>query len=101
MTSLKGIVMLMIKKNGNKVWVTFTFSPTDSVENVAILGEWKNWNEEPMKKKKNGDYSITKILNSGDSFQFGYKVNNQEWVCEEECSTICSPLGTLNSLLVL
>lgn len=32
--------MLTIKQNGNKVWVTFTFSPTYTVENVAISGEW-------------------------------------------------------------
>ncbi|MBU1667322.1 hypothetical protein KKC13_02825 [bacterium] len=93
--------MLTIKKNGNKAWVTFTFSPTNVVENVAILGEWNQWKEEPMKKKKNGDYYITKVLTSGNSFQFGYKVNGNDWVREEQCASVPSPFTSQNSLLTL
>jgi len=93
--------MLVLKENGNKVWVTFTFSPTDAVENVKVLGEWSQWKEEPMKKKKNGDYYITKVLNSGNSFEFGYMVNNSEWICDETCSSVSSPFGTLNSILTV
>ena len=91
----------MLKKNENKVWVTLTFSPTGTVENVNVLGEWSRWKEEPMKKKKNGDYYITKILNSGNSFQFGYMVNNKDWIRDETCSSVSSPFGTLNSLLTI
>ena len=93
--------MLTIKKNGNKVWVTFTFSPIYAVENVAVSGEWNEWKEESMKQKKNGDYYITKVLNVGDNFQLGYKVNHNDWTIEEECPSLPSIFGSQNSLLQL
>ncbi len=93
--------MIKITKKGNKAWVTFTFSSTAPIERVSLLGEWNQWKEEPMKKKKNGDYYITKVLTLGDSFEFGYKVNENDWLREEECNSIPSPFTSLNSLLTL
>ncbi len=93
--------MLTVKKNGKKVWVTFTFTPAQAVDEVAVAGEWNEWKEEPMKRKKSGDYYITKVLNSGENFQFGYKVNGNVWVTEEECSSVASPFASHNSLLEL
>jgi hypothetical protein len=91
--------MITIKKNGQKAWVTFTFSPTYTVENVAVSGEWNDWEEEPMKQKKSGDYYITKVLSPGDSFQFGYKVNQNDWITEEECPSVPTVFASQNSLL--
>lgn len=93
--------MLTIKNNGKKVWVTFTVSPTYLVENVVLSGEWNKWKEEPMKQKKSGDYYITKVFKTGDSFQFGYKVNQYDWITEEECPSVPSPFASHNSLLML
>jgi hypothetical protein len=83
--------MITMKKNGGKVWVTFTFPPVDGVDDVAVSGEWNEWKEEPMKKKKSGDYSI----------QFGYKVNGNDWITEDECPSVLSPFLSHNSLLEL
>jgi hypothetical protein len=91
--------MLKIKKNGQKVWVTFTFVPNEMVDSVIILGEWNNWTEEPMKLKKSGEYYITKVLSAGNNFQFGYKVNGTQWVNDDESPTVTSPFGSHNSLL--
>jgi len=93
--------MLTIKKNGQKVWVTFTFSPAAAVKDVAVSGEWSEWREEPMKQKKSGDYYITKVFKLGDSFQFGYKVDGSDWMTEEECTCVVSPFSSYNSLLNL
>jgi len=93
--------MIKMTKNGNKAWVTFTFSSTASVESVSLVGEWSQWKEEPMKRKKNGDYYITKVLPIGNNFEFGYKVNENEWMQEEECTSVPSPFTSLNSLLTL
>ena len=93
--------MLTIKKNGQKAWVTFTFAPTDDVNDVVVSGEWNAWKEEPMKQKKSGDFYITKVLKSGECFQFGYKVNGNDWIIEEECATVPSPFSSQNSLLEL
>ena len=91
--------MIKIKKNGKKTWITFTFSPSYDVENVMLSGSWSNWKEELMKKKKNGDYYLTKVLPSENSFEFGYKINNNEWITEEECSLTSSPFNSQNSLI--
>jgi len=94
-------MMVTIKKNGEKVWVTFTFSQLQDVDDVAVSGEWNGWKEEPMKQKKSGDYAITKVLKAGNTFQFGYKVNGREWMTEAECPSVHSPFASLNSLLEL
>ncbi|MEA2048134.1 MAG: hypothetical protein U9O64_06755 [Campylobacterota bacterium] len=93
--------MLSIKQNGQKVWVTFTYTPVSEVEHVAILGEWSEWKEEPMKQKKSGDYYITKIFKAGDSYQFGYRVNQSDWIIDETCTSVLSPYETQNSLVSL
>jgi hypothetical protein len=94
-------MMITIKKNKQKIWVTFTFLSTEIVESIVLSGEWNEWKEESMKQKKNGDYYITKVFKTGDNFQFGYKVNGNEWITEEECSSVPSPFTTHNSLLTL
>ena len=91
--------MVTIKKNGKKVWVTFTFSPPSEVESVSVSGAWSEWKLEPMKRKKSGDYSITKVLKADNRFEFGYKIDDCEWVTEDECPSVSSPFGTQNSVL--
>lgn len=93
--------MITLKKKKNKVWVTFTLNADEKVSHVALCGEWNSWKEEAMKKKKNGDYSIRRLLPSGHSFEFGYKVNHQEWINDESCPKVASPYGSENSLLEL
>lgn len=93
--------MIKITKKGAKAWVTFTFAPDEDVESVALSGDWSDWKDEPMKQKKNGEYSITKIIKTGDNYQFGYKVNGDEWVVESMCPVAMSPFYTENSVLEL
>lgn len=96
--------MVVVKKNGQKSWVTFTVSPTvysDEVDAVMLSGEWNKWGDEPMKKKKNGDFYLTKILKTGERFQFGYKLNGKRWIHDTECLTVVSPFESQNSLLEL
>lgn len=93
--------MITIKKNGEKVWVTFTFTSAKRVDDVVVSGEWNEWQEEPMKQKKSGAYSITKVLQAGERFQFGYKVNGNSWITEQECQSVPSPFLSENSLLEL
>lgn len=91
--------MIKVKQNGKKVWVTFTVLPTDEMNNVIICGEWSEWQEEPMKQKKNGEFYVTKVLPAGSRFEFGYKINGDQWVLEEACAQVPSPFGGSNSVL--
>jgi hypothetical protein len=93
--------MIVIKKNGQKTWVTFSYTPVDKIDDIAVSGAWNEWKVEPMKLNRNGIYSITKILKSDSTFEFGYRLNGNEWITEEKCPSVASPFATQNSLLEL
>lgn len=93
--------MIKIKTNGAKAWVTFSILPSEPIERAVLSGIWNDWEEEEMKQKKSGEYSITKILKVGDNYQFGYKINGCDWMTDEECPMVPSPFFSQNSLLEL
>lgn len=92
--------MIKITKKGNKAWVTFSL-PSSEGESVEICGEWNDWESEPMKVKKSGEFYITKVLKTDKNYQFGYRVNGQEWRCDDDLGCIPSPFNSHNSLLEL
>jgi len=47
--------MIKITKKVNKAWVTFTLA-SDAGSTVSICGEWNDWEKEPMKIKKSGEF---------------------------------------------
>ncbi|MEA3491378.1 MAG: isoamylase early set domain-containing protein [Campylobacterota bacterium] len=93
--------MIKINKKGNKAWVTFTLPAEDNLESASVSGEWNEWKSEPMKKKKNGDFYLRRLLDGGQSYEFGYSINGDEWKCDEELGCVASPFGSENSLLEL
>jgi hypothetical protein len=54
-----------------------------------------------MKKKKSGEFYIRKSLELGSEYQFGYRVNETQWHCDDELGCVPSPFGSQNSLLKL
>lgn len=90
--------MVTITKKGNKAWVTFNVYPNTG-EQITLCGEWSDWKSEPMKIKKSGEAYITKIFPIGQEYQFGYKVNECGWKCDEALASVSSPFGSKNSLL--
>jgi len=48
---------------------------------VCIVGDFNNWNihENPMKKLKDGDYSIKLDLETGREYQFRYLIDEIKW----------------------
>jgi len=86
--------MIRIKRKGNRVWVTFI---VEDGEKVFIKGSWNQWKKEPLKRRKNGTFSITKILKPG-RYEFGYEVDGK-WRADETLPAVPSPFGSKNSLL--
>jgi len=93
--------MIKTKQNGKKVWVTFTVTPSEGTREVALCGAWSDWEDEPMKMKKNGEFYVTRVLPAGSRFEFGYKINGSEWSVDEDCAAVESPFGTFNAVLEL
>ena len=91
--------MVKITKKEKKAKVTFT-APFKEVDSIELMGDWNDWEPEAMKQKKSGDFHLTKTLDIGSDYQFGYRCNG-EWVADETLDKIESPFGSQNSLLKL
>jgi len=68
--------------------VTFRLSKEDArnADSVHIIGEFNNWNKlnMPMKKLKNGSFSITLDLEKSNEYQFRYLIDEQTWINDSE-----------------
>ena len=94
--------MVKITKKGSKAWVTFTAPPTVShADEVKIKGSWNDWTPEPMKRKKSGEFYITKVLKTGETYEFGFVVDETAWVIDNDLPTVETPFGSENSVLHL
>ena len=70
-------------KSGSVCKVTFRF-PKDAApeaKNVTIVGDFNNWSttETPLKKLKNGTFSVTLDLQRDREYQFRYLVDSTKW----------------------
>jgi 1,4-alpha-glucan branching enzyme len=61
--------------------VTFSLPAAVQGEAAHLVGDFNNWDEAatPMKRQKDGSFSITLDLEPGREYQFRYLVNNSEW----------------------
>ncbi len=70
-------------KSKNVCRVTFTLPKiaASGAKNVCIVGDFNDWNirENPMKKLKNGDYTIKLDLELGQEYQFRYFIDESKW----------------------
>ena len=68
--------------------VTFTVDPTlvDGAKEVAVLGDFNNWDpsETTMRKVKDGSFTKTIELEVGQEYQFRYLVDGTRWVNDTE-----------------
>ena len=92
--------MVKITKRGSKSWVTFTID-IPKCQKLIIKGSWDGWKPKEMKRKRNGDFYITKILPNRSSYEFGYETDSGEWINDESVESKASPFGSLNSIIHL
>ncbi len=63
--------------------VKFTLSAEDAgnAETVSLLGDFNNWDPSvtPMKKRKDGSFSVSINLPTGQSSKFRYLLDGQRW----------------------
>ncbi len=76
----------MLKKNYTKTKkkcrVTFKYPNPELASTAAIAGDFNEWSqtETPMKKLKNGSFSVTISLDTGNSYSFRYILDGKTWV---------------------
>ncbi len=70
-------------KSKNVCRITFTLPKiaASDAKNVCIVGDFNNWNihANPMKKLKNGDYTIKLDLEPGKEYQYRYFIDELIW----------------------
>ncbi|WP_111976790.1 isoamylase early set domain-containing protein [Algibacillus agarilyticus] len=64
-----------------KVTFRLTKEQAQSAESVHIVGDFNDWEPAatPMKKLKNGDFSLALNLESGKSYEFRYLLGADVW----------------------
>lgn len=100
--------MNMIKKNYTKTAdrcrVTFHYSNEEDVDNVTLVGEFNDWdlNAHPMKKRKNGNFSTTIMLEAGRHYRFRYYLGDERWANEPEADQhIFNCYGSEDSVVII
>lgn len=71
---------------------------------ITLVGDFNDWDATatPLKKAKNGVWSVTLDLDATNSYQFRYLVDATTWVNDTEADGfVDGGMGAENSLLVL
>lgn len=68
-------------KTGQVCRVTFRLPAEIDAKEVALCGEFNDWNAEanPMKKLKDGGFSATVSLDAGNTFRYRYLLDGERW----------------------
>jgi 1,4-alpha-glucan branching enzyme len=71
---------------------------------VSVLGDFNDWDPmaTPLKKRRNGTFSATVELMSGQAMRFKYLDAEGKWFCDPDTDTVVhDEYQTLDSLLVV
>ena len=91
-------------KKSDKTSVVFEIGGLDDATNVAVVGEFNGWEPErnPMKRRKDGAWSVTIRLPKNQRYEFRYVVDGDRWICDEEADALVpNPFGGHNSVVEL
>ncbi len=96
-----------ILKNKPVVKVTFKVEKevAETADQVAVVGDFNNWNpsEHLLKPLKNGGFTTTLDLEQGREYQFRYLVDGTTWMNETEADKVAATpyMDAENSVVVL
>ena len=90
-------------KTRNVCKVTFSLPAAVQGETVYLVGDFNNWDEQasPMKRQKDGSFTVTVDLDKDREYQFRYLVNGSEWHNDWEADKyVPNPFSGDNSVVV-
>jgi 1,4-alpha-glucan branching enzyme len=91
-------------KTKKKCRVTFKYPNQEQADCAMLAGEFNNWSttNTPMKKLKDGSFSITISLEAGCSYTFRYVLDQNIWVNDLEADEyVANEHGEENSVVIL
>ncbi|MBN2467479.1 MAG: isoamylase early set domain-containing protein [Deltaproteobacteria bacterium] len=93
-------------KGKNVCRVTFRLPKVaaSGAKHVYIVGEFNNWNmyANPMRKLKNGNFTVTLDLPMGKEYQFRYLIDDVKWENDWNADKyVKSPYGDSDNSVVI
>jgi 1,4-alpha-glucan branching enzyme len=89
-------------QTGRACRVTFEMQPEESVQVAALCGEFNQWDptKHPMKRRKDGCFSITLSLPAGQQFRFRYLLDGMYWTNDTAADAyVANPFGSEDSVV--
>jgi 1,4-alpha-glucan branching enzyme len=68
-------------KNGKSYRVTFELPAEVNAQTACLCGEFNDWDvsAHPMKRRKDGSFSVALTLKTGQSYRFRYLLDGERW----------------------
>ena len=91
-------------KTGRSCRVTFELPAQADADTVALCGEFNEWDaaKHPMKRRKDGSFSITISLKPGNEYRFRYLVDGERWENDWDADKyVPNEFGTEDSVIVV
>ncbi len=91
-------------KTGRSCRVTFKLKPEVEAASAALLGEFNSWDKtaNPMKKRKNGSFSLTITLPADQEYRFRYLLDGELWANDADAdSQVENRFGTNDSVVTV
>lgn len=87
-------------KTGKVCRTTFKYENPEQAQKACLAGDFNAWSADaqPMKKLKDGSFSVTLSLDAGKTYAFRYVLDDSIWVNDPEAdSYIANEYGEDNS----
>ena len=91
-------------KTGTVCRVTFKYENEEQAISAVLAGEFNDWSldQTPMKKLKDGSFSVTLSLPAGQIYRFRYVLDGNVWVNDSQADGYTpNEYGEANSVLIL
>ena len=97
-------MMKSYTKTGRSCRVTFELPPQVNANTAAVCGEFNEWDaaKHPMKRRKDGGFSLTVSLKPGNEYRFRYLLDGERWENDWEADKyLPNEFGSEDSVVVV
>jgi len=96
-------VLTKKKAADGRVRVGFSLPPEVEADQVAVTGEFNEWNASlPMKRLKSGEWRASVALNAGRRYRFRYLLDGARWENDWEADDyVSNPFGSDDSVVIV
>lgn len=86
-------------KSRNVAKLTFEVDFAPTARQVELVGEFNDWQPQPLSQSKGGPYKLTLEAPSGRSYQYRYRIDGA-WANEQGADGyVANPFGGYNSVV--